>query len=139
MTTEIVNNMDVSNDVELYQDKYRVFLKLLNRILKNIHKENFVAITKIEDFKNIFGKDIRNEEIEKIRELIDNEIIAYFDRDKLRHKQRGSRKYYTFCCISSMAEDLGYSFERTNRRDITRKINGEIKKFTLLYYSVVKK
>jgi hypothetical protein len=123
----------------LFEDKYRILLKLLNKILKNIQKEKHVPIKKVEDFKDIFGKDIRNNEIEKIRETIDNEIVAYFDKEKIKYNHRGSRKFYTFCCVGFLAEDLGYSFERTNVKGITRKINGEYKKFTLSYYSILKK
>ncbi len=124
---------------ELHQDKQRVFLKLLNRILCNIQKDKFIPITKFEEFNNIFGKDIRNDEIENIRKTMENEIVVYFDKDKLKFSQRGGRKYYTFCLIGFMANEMGYSFERTLRKDTTRKINGEYKKFTLLYYSIIKK
>jgi hypothetical protein len=126
------------DEKELYLNKYRVMLKLLNKILKHIQKDKFVEITKIEDFQKIDGRDLRNAEVDEMRKKMDREIVAFYDKKTIKYDQKTNRGFYTYCVIKYMAKDIGYELKRVDRKNLTKLKNGEKMHTTILFYSIVK-
>jgi hypothetical protein len=123
---------------ELYLNKYRVMLKLLNKILKHIQKDKFIEITKIEDFQKIDGRDLRNAEVDEIRKKMDREIVAFYEKKTIKYDQKTNRGFYTYCVIKYMAKDIGYELKRVGRKGGSKQKDDKIVQTTILFYSIVK-
>ena len=128
----------------LINNKHRVFINLLNAILKNINKDNYEEIKKIDEFVNIDrlyfcpkNKE-KKDELNAIFSEMEKEILAFYTKEQLKHYQRESIKNYLSTCITYMAKDLGYEFKKTKRRDLTEIVDGDKKIKIHRYYSIVK-
>jgi hypothetical protein len=124
-----------TSEERLYNNKYNVFLIMLNDILKNIKKESYVEIENISDFKDICAFDIKTDENEAVFANLEKEILCFYSRQQLRHTTRKMRLHYIFSAITFMAEDLGYEFIKTK----TKYTKIGTKNTVYVYYSIVRR
>jgi hypothetical protein len=130
-----MSDISLSKEERLLKNKNRIFLEYLNEISKNIMKDSYVELKKIEDFQNIEAHDVKTPENEKIYEIFEKEISTCFSKEQLRFFNRKIRNSYAFIVIGYMADDLGYEFKKIK----TRQAYVERKKITYAYYSIIKK
>lgn len=100
------------NSIEYIQaktlNKYNVLLKLLNRILVNIGRQE---INDIIEFKNVDRKDLLKEENNKIIEEMEEEIHKYYCKYNLKYGHKSQIKHYILTLIKAMCEDIYFQFK----------------------------
>lgn len=94
-------------EIDTTSDKYKMALKFVNRILKNLGKEE---IDKLTDFKNIDRLDIIKEENAKLVEEMTDDIFTCFDKVTCRYYRRGKIQHYILTLLRFMCKGIGYDF-----------------------------
>lgn len=99
-------NYDQLNNV--YKDKYKIAIKLVNKILSNIGKKKINSLT---DFKDIKREDIITESNKKTLEEEADELFKYFDKSAFGWYRRKTTKNYILTFLRKMCNDLGLSLK----------------------------
>lgn len=94
-------------------DKYKVSLKLINKILVNIGKDEIDDLTKFTDIDRV---DIIKEVNMNMLTEMENELFQYFDKECLAWYRRKTVKYYILTFLRCMCIDLGFKFTHHDRR-----------------------
>ena len=109
--------------------KYVILLKLLNKILTNLSKNN---ITDLTEFQNIDRDDIIKEENVNCYDELENEIFEYFDKAKCGWYRRNRTKNYLLTFLRVACENIGLKFSYIQKN---RAKNSLVK--THIYYSII--
>ena len=88
------------------EEKYKILIKLLNKLLINMGKNE---ITDACEFKNIKRSDLITEKNEKIYEEMKEEIGNYYNN--LKYRQKGIIKHYLLTIIKIMCNEIYLEFE----------------------------
>jgi len=86
-------------------DKYKVSLKLVNKILVNIGKEEIDELTK---FVDIDREDIIKEVNMKTLTEMEGELFQHFDKYRFGWYRRGKIKTYPLTFLRYLCTDLGF-------------------------------
>ena len=111
-------------------DKYKMTMKLVNKILENLNKDQIDDLTK---FKDIDRLDILKDENKKSFMDMESEIFKLFDKRRCGYYQKSDIKILN--CLRAMLKDMGYGFEHT-KKEIYEKINGENYRKSHMFYSI---
>ena len=96
-TTKVKEDKDI--------DKYKVCLRLINKILVNIGKEEVDDLIKFKDIDRLdIIKDINRVDLEKLGP----ELFKYFDKAKFAWYRRRTTKFYNLSFLRYMCDNLGY-------------------------------
>jgi hypothetical protein len=119
----VVKKVVNENQIGKNSDKYKVALKFINQILKNLNK---TEITDLTEFKGISRLDIIKEENVKSMEDMYDEIFAKnaFDKKFLGYHRKKVIKNYILTVLRYMCIDLGLKIvitDKTIQRDLISK------------------
>ena len=129
MTTseEKVDKIKIEKDSE----KYKVTLKLLNKILVNIGKEEIDDITK---FKDIDREDIiKDVNVKALCEMEKELFTEHYSKKKCGYYRKTNAMVLN--CIRSMMKDAGFEFTK-KKKEKNEKINGKSYKRSHFLYSI---
>ena len=112
-------------------EKYKVTLKLINKILQNIGKEQ---VDKLEDFKEIDREDIIKENNKTSLTDMESELFPLFNKKKVGYYRKTDALVLN--CLRGMMKELNYDFTKT-KKDISETINGKSYKRTHYLYSII--
>ncbi len=103
-----IENNIINTKLDKDSEKYKVALKLINRILVNIGRDEVDDLTKF--------KDVNREDIIKDTNTISfmelqSELFKYFDKVKCGWYRRKTTKNYILTFIRYMCDDMGLNFE----------------------------
>ena len=107
-------------------DKYKMALKLINKILTNISKDEIDDLTK---FVNIDREEIIKDVNKKSFEEMEDELFKYFDKVKSGWYRRKTTKNYILTFLRYMCNDIHLSLTYYE----LKKQNNKIVKSTMLY------
>ena len=111
-------------------DKYKVTLKLLNKILTNLGKEEIDDITK---FKDIDREDIiKDINVKSLCEM-EGELFVHYSKGKCGYYRKTNAMVLN--CIRSMMKDAGFEFTK-KKKEKNEKINGKSYKRSHFLYSI---
>ena len=100
-------------------DKYKIALKLVNKILENLDKDPIDSLT---DFKNIDRLDMIKEINNVSFDAISKELFEYFDKTKCGYYRKKDNR--VFNCIRGMCKELELNFlskKKTIQKDTINK------------------
>lgn len=119
---------------ETYMKKYNVALKLVNKLLTNMGKDNIDAL---EDFKDIDRDQIDTLQNKDTIEAMENEIYKVFDKTKCGYYDKKRVSAYPMRLLRGVASQLDIEFSyRKNEEYIS--LNNKRYHRTQLLYSFVK-
>ena len=118
------------NNIDKTTNKYKILLKYVNGILKNIDKDGIDDLTK---FKDIDRLDIIRKENIQLLDKLAPKLFKYFNKDKCGYYRK--TKNLSLNCLRGMCKEIG--LELVNRKkDITEGLNGKRYKYTHTFYSI---
>jgi len=127
-TKELVKITKVSKD----SDKYKVALKLVNKILVNLGKDEIDDLTKFVDVdREDIIKDVNKKSFEEM-EII---LFKHFDKAKCGWYKRKKVKNYILTFLRYMCDLIGYEFSYI-QRDITTEVDSKKYRKTCMFYSI---
>ena len=112
-------------------DKYRVALKLINKILTNIGSSEIDDLTK---FVNILREDIIREDNTTTLTDMEKELFQVFDKHRCGYHRKTDA--IVLNCIRSMMKDMGFSFVH-KAKDKSETINGRYFRRKRVFYSII--
>lgn len=116
--------------MEIYNNKYQTVLKILNKILKSIDKEEIKEITEF--------REILREDIEKNNNIVDefkDEILKCFKKKECGLYRKQLVKNFIFTMLREMCSNLGYEF-KSKKKDRRVMINDVNYRKTFMLYSI---
>lgn len=111
-------------------DKYKILLKLLNKILKNIGKNEINDITK---FINIDRDDIIKDVNKKALDDMQKELFKLYNKKNCGYYNKSSG--IVLNCVRGMIKEAGYEFEYEKKEEY-KMIDGVKYRKTLLLYTI---
>lgn len=122
----------VKIQIEKDSDKYKVTLKLLNKILVNIGKEEIDDITK---FKDIDREDIiKDVNVKSLCEMEKELFTEHYNKKKCGFYRATDLRALN--CLRSIIKNAGFTFSST-KREKCEKINGKSYKRSHYFYSIL--
>lgn len=117
--------------IDIDCNKYKVFLKFLNDLLKKMNRNVIADITQ---FKNIRRDDLLKEACDKALNENINDIIKHFGRSKIRYHEKDKHKCYVLAVIKYLVSLCGYQFVINTicKWDITNEMSHE-DRYSILY------
>jgi len=119
--------------VDKNSDKYKVILKLVNKILTNLGKKEIADLT---GFIDIDREDIIKDENNKTLVEMEKEIFKFFDKGKTGYYRKSDTLILN--CLRGLLKDLGYKFKNKKKEKSTY-IDGKSYKRTHMIYSIMEK
>lgn len=116
MKKEEQDEEEKKNNIDKTTEKYKITLKFVNLILKNIGKE---AINDLTNFKDIDREDIIKDENKAIITVMKNELFMHFDKMKNGWYRKVKSTRLVLSCMDVMCDDLG--LELSYRKKNTQK------------------
>ncbi len=116
--------------IDKTSDKYKVALKLVNKILKNIGKDEIDDLTK---FVDIDREDIIKEVNKKALDDMEKEIFALYDKKKCGYYRKTDALVLN--CLRGMMKEAGFEFNY-EQKDRHEEINGKSFRKTFLLYAI---
>ncbi|ARF11542.1 hypothetical protein Klosneuvirus_1_399 [Klosneuvirus KNV1] len=126
MSEEKVITQKISKD----DDKYKLALKFVNVILKNIGKEEIDDLIK---FKDIDREDIIKDVNKTSLDEMAKELFNHFDKKKCGYYRK--TEAIVLNCMRGMMKEVGYEMTY-EQRDINGKIDGKTFRKTCMFYSI---
>jgi len=124
-------NTKIKVPLEKDSDKYKVTLKLLNKILVNLGKEEIDDITK---FKDIDREDIiKDINVKALCEMEKELFTEHYDKKKCGFYR--TTDLMALNCVRSIIKNAGYTFS-SKKKEKCEKINGKSYKRSHYLYSV---
>ena len=114
-------------DIDRTTEKYKLLLKYVNGILKNINKNN---IDDLYDFKDIDRLDIIKKENIKLLDTMAPILFKHFNKDKCGYYRK--TKNIALNCLRGMCKELGVELKK---RQFTKSIKS--RNITHLAYSII--
>lgn len=111
----------------------RVLLKILNRILVEINREE---ITDIKQFVDIRREEIIKIDILSILQSMIREFFAYFEKPKCGWYRRKLVKNYIIIFLKGACESIKYKLIST-KKDVLVNVNGKSYRRNHIFYSIV--
>lgn len=115
-------------------DKQKIVLKFLNKILVNIGKEEIEDLT---DFKDIKREDLLKQKNIDLIETMEKEIFKCFKKGQIDYHRKKTLKTYLLTLIKRMVSHCGFEF-RSHRKDINQTVDGELFRRTYTIYEIIK-
>lgn len=113
--------------------KYKTALKLINKILINIDKDQIDDLTNFIDIdRNLIISDKNKNELVKM----EKELFKHFDKKKFGWYSRSSVKNYILSFLRHMCNDIGLKFSYY-QKDTNTSANGLNYRKTYTYYSII--
>lgn len=122
----IKNTVVVNKD----SDQYKILLKLINKILKNINKEE---ITDLLEFKNIDREFIIAQK--DVYEEMEEELYKYYDKIKCGWYSRKNIKNFILTFLRHAVSIIGYEFSFI-MKDTTDRVGDVNYRKKHIFYSV---
>lgn len=111
-------------------DKYKVILKLINKILTNLEKPEIDDLTK---FTNIDREDIIKDINLKALTDMEDELFPLFDKDKCGYYRKTNHRILTI--LRGCLKDMGYNFTYI-QKEKSELISEKVFRRTHLFYSI---
>ena len=124
----VVKLKSEDKEIDKQSDKYQILLKFINKLLKNIGKEE---ITDLTQFQNIDREEIIKEENKLLFKKMEKEMHEFFNKSKTGYYRRKRTKHYILTFIRSVCDEIGLKFFYTEK---TRSVNSLVK--THIIYSI---
>ena len=96
---------------EIATKKYNIILKIINKLLKAINKEE---INDLLHFKNINREELLPHTNIKLLESMENEIFEVFNKKSLAWYSRTTSKNYVFNFLRNALCEINFKFENVN-------------------------
>ena len=130
--TKIDTNSDNKTVIKVgYDDeKYKVALKLVNKILVNIGKEEIDDLVK---FVEIDREDIIKEVNKEVLVGMEKELFPLFNKNKCNYYRKTDALILN--CLRGVIKQTGLTLTNT-KKDITTTINGQNYRKTHMIYSI---
>jgi hypothetical protein len=133
---EMMNNIIKENNkktieekqIDKTTDKYKVLLKLINKILVIIGKEE---INDLKQFKCINRDDLINDSVEQIYKLFERELFKAFDKKTCSWYNRKNVNSYVLTFLRAAVSDIGLDFKLSHT---CKHIN--MKAVNYIFYSI---
>ena len=125
-----MSDNDVTVKLEKDSDKYKVALKLINKILKNMGKEEVDDITK---FNDIDREDIIKEVNKKALDAMNNELFKYFNKKDCGYYRKTDA--IVLNCLRGMMKEAGYELVK-KQKGVCKEIDGKKYERTHMIYSI---
>ena len=116
--------------IEKDSDKYKIALKLLNKILINLGKEEIDDLTK---FIDIDREDIIKDINVKALDELEGELFGYYNKSKCGYYRKTDALVLN--CIRGMMKEAGFEFT-AKKKEKNEKINGKSYKRSHFLYSI---
>ena len=116
--------------IDKTSDKYRVLLKLVNKILKNIEKEEINDLT---EFINIDRDDIIKDVNIKALKSMSKELFKHYDKYKCGYYRKSVG--YVLNCLRGMLKELGFQLTYT-RKELGEYVDGKSLRRTHTFYTI---
>lgn len=129
------NNKNLDGDVKKEKiqkdsEKYKIILKLLNKILKNNGKDEITDITKFADIdRDDIIKDVNRQALKEM----EDDIYKLYDKKKCGYYNKS--KGTVLNCLRGMMRDSGFEFNYENK-EVYKNIDGKRFRKTLFLYSI---
>lgn len=124
-----VNYDKLIKSIDKSSDKYKIALKLINKLLENMGKQQ---IDDLKKFKNINKNDIITEINKKTFNDLEEEIFMQFDKTRCGWYRRNTINNYLLSFLRCMCLDVGLKLVHVNKE---KNVNGVIENFVL--YSII--
>ena len=111
-------------------DKYQMALKLINKILINIGKEEVDDLTK---FINVDRDDIVKEDNKTTLESMEEEIFALYDKKKCGYYRKTDGIVVN--CLRGMMKEIGYQFTYI-QKEKSESVNNKSFRRKHVFYSI---
>lgn len=123
-------SVKVNKEIDKTTDKYKMALKLVNAILKNLNKDPIDDLT---EFKDIDREDIIKDDNKKVLKDMEGELFNVFDKKKCGYYRKTDNLVLN--TLRGICKEVGVEFviEKKNRYD---KFNDKIYKRTGYFYSI---
>lgn len=133
---EMMNNIVKENNKKIIEekqidkttDKYKVLLKLINKILASIGKEK---IDDLKQFKCINRDDLISDTVEQIYNIMEKELFNAFDKRKCSWYNRKNVNNYVLTFLRAAVYDIGLDFKLSHT---CKHIN--MKAVNYIFYSI---
>jgi len=127
MSEEKVITQKISKD----DDKYKLALKFVNVILKNIGKDEVDDLTK---FKDVDREDIIKDVNKNSFNDIADELFKNFNKKKCSYYRKTDTQILN--CLRGMMKELGHELTYV-QKDINGKIDDKTFRKTCMFYSII--
>lgn len=133
---EMINNIIKENNNKIIEkkqidkttDKYKVLLKLINKILVSIGKKNIDDLTQ---FICINRDDLISDNVKQIYNLLEKELFNSFDKRKCSWYNRKNVHNYILTFLRAALCDIGLNFKSSHT---CKHIN--MKAINYIFYSI---
>lgn len=122
------NNIKVK--IEKDSDKYKIVLKLINKILKNMGKDEIDDITK---FTDIDREDIIKEANIKALNDMDGELFKHFNKKNCGYYRKTDALVLN--CLRGMMKEAGFKLAK-KQKGVCKEIDGKKYERTHMIYSI---
>ena len=119
------------NKVDKDSDKYKVILKLINKILINIGKDEIDDLTK---FNNIDREDIIKDINKKILTDMESELFPLFNKKNSGYYRKIGNSY-VLNCLRGLLKEMDYEFTY-EQKERSETINGKSFRRKHFFYSI---
>lgn len=116
-------------NIDKTTDKYKILLKYVNGLLKNMGKEQIDDLT---EFKNIDRLDIIKEKNRQLFNKMAPFLFKHYDKMNCGYYRNKGSPNEPLNCLRGMVKELGLFFKRTH---YTKSIKGRNK--SLCHYSIL--
>lgn len=116
--------------IDKNSDKYKILLKLINKILTNIEKDE---IDDLQKFINIDRDDIIKDVNIATLKSMENELFNHYSKYKCGYYKKSTA--FVLNCLRGMVKELGYQLTYI-RKDIGQNVNGKSLRRTHTLYSI---
>ena len=120
----------MSNTITKDSEKYKVLLKLVNKILNNIGKESVDDLIK---FIDIDREDIIKDANTKSLNEMENEIFKHYNKKKSGYYRKTDA--IVLNCLRGLVKEAGYNLIK-KQKGINTQINGKSYERTHMIYSI---
>lgn len=130
-------NVDIDKNSEeykeLYAKKYNIALKVVNKMLDNMGKEQ---IDDLLDFKMVNRRDIIKPENKLVIENMEKEIFEVFDKKNCKYYKRNEIQTYPITFLRCLLTDVGFKLI-SGYNEPYLKIDGLNARFKNTLYTIV--
>ena len=120
------DTIKVTKEIDKTTDQYKMALKLVNAILKNLNKDQIDDLT---DFKDIDREDIIKDDNKKLLKEMEGELFPLFNKVKCGYYRKSDNSVLN--CLRGMCREIGLKMTYWER-NIQK--NSQVKTHT--YYSI---
>ncbi|ARF09926.1 hypothetical protein Indivirus_5_49 [Indivirus ILV1] len=124
------NTKVVKNKVDKDDNKYKVALKLINKILVNIGKDEINDLT---DFKDIDREDIIKDVNKEALTGMEKELFPLFNKDKVGYYRKTNA--IVLNCLRGMMKEIGFSLVKVQKGKMIQ-INGKSYEKSCMIYHI---